>query len=99
MTYDFSKGNDRAVIVCAAIRFGDITLAGARHWDSVMRTQAKVISMDILRASGTEEQGFIDQFGNFYQREEAFKHVQKVGQPIDIERNGGIGALFSEGLY
>lgn len=95
---DFSKGNNRARIVCAAVRFGDTILAGARHWDSVMRTQAAAISIN-LRDVAMEEQGFIDQFGNFYDREEAFQHTQKVDQSVDFDRNGGIGALFSEGLY
>lgn len=44
------------------------------------------------------EQGFIDQHGNFYSREEAWKIAQANGQII--RRVGGDeGRLFSENLY
>jgi hypothetical protein len=46
------------------------------------------------------EQGFIDQFGRFYNRKEAMKAVLENGQPFSLKRNGGSGEeLFSEGLY
>ena len=95
------------VVVCAAIlvklneqyKEGYVTLCGARHWDEVMRLQAKVMSLvkkDLVGA----EQGFIDQFGTFLTREEAMILVKKSGQPFDIDRNGGsMKTLYSEGLY
>ena len=91
-------------IVCAANRYtyrsGDISfgvlLVGARHWDSCMRDQAKRCAYKIDKT--TEEQGFIDQFGKFYTREEAFVIAEKNGQII--RRVGGDnGKLFSENLY
>lgn len=63
----------------------------------VMTNIIKHLPMDLKWSHA--EQGFIDQFGNFYGREEAFEHCERIGQPIDYERNGGKGALFSEGLY
>ena len=97
--YDFSKGTDRAVIVCAACKVGDIIFAGARHWDSVMHTQRKALKDAGVEVPVIDEQGFIDQFGNFYDRVEAFKHCQKVGQSINIKRNGSDKELYSEGRY
>ena len=103
------------VVVCAAIRFGDVILCGARHWDGVMRQQVRTIGSNplcsepdgvrwdrgrsILRGEGKEEQGFIDQFGEYLTREHAMELVKANGQPFNIERNGGDIHLFSEGLY
>lgn len=88
-------------IVCAANRFGDLILCGARHWDQRMRGQADAMGgIKEVRKHGKEEQGFIDQFGDFHTREEAMRIVHRNGQRFDEERNGGsCSALFSEGLY
>ena len=85
------------VVVCAANKMPNgVILCGARHWDKVMRAQADAMGFK----GGDEEQGFIDQFGDFITREEALKIVKKNGQPFNPERNGGgNGLLFSEGLY
>ena len=84
-------------VVCAANRLEDGTiLAGARHWDEVMRQQAE-------RITGTRkhnaEQGFINQWGVFLTRKEALAVVKTSGQPFDPKRNGSTTLLFSEGLY
>lgn len=83
------------IVVCAAVKVGDLILCGARHCDSVMRKQAE--AADTSMKNG--EQGFIDQFGDFIGRKEAMEIVKKNGQPFDIERNRGDTILFSEGLY
>ena len=83
------------VIVCAAIKSGDVILCGARHCDSVMQGQAKAMGISMQRC----EQGFIDQFGDFLTRKEAMEIVKISGQPFSIERNQGDSVLFSEGLY
>ena len=47
------------------------------------------------------EQGFVNQFGEFLTREEAWEIADAQGK-VDIERNGGEntrGTLYSEGLY
>lgn len=60
-----------------------------------MRQQAKKMRIK----GGKEEQGFIDQFGDFYNREEAMDIIKLSGQWFDAARNGGNTELFSEGLY
>lgn len=76
-------------------------LIGPRHFDNVMRKQ-----LDFMRRTYPKldaalfDQGFIDQWGRFYTREEAMKAIKESGQPFNIERNGGQDKeLFSEGLY
>lgn len=94
-------------VVCAAnrITFKDgrvVTLVGIRHWDPLMREQADWIG---LKESGRsviekEEQGFLDQWRVFMDREEAMQVVLASGQPFDLERNGGSGLeLYSEGVW
>ena len=98
--YDYSKGNGAAYIVCAACKVGDIIFAGARHWDSVMHTQLKALEdAGVTDFSCEEEQGFIDQFGNFYDRREAFELCHLNHQEVDTESNGSVQELYSEGLY
>ena len=97
MTEEWQPPKDvKAWMVCAANRnkkTGHI-LCGARHWDEIMRSQIKIVQgMDW-------EQGFIDQWGRFYNRKDAMRAVLESGQPFDAERNGGNGEdLYSEGLY
>jgi hypothetical protein len=84
-------------IVCAAIRNKEgRTICGARHYCNFMREQIEV--------SGgydpwyEDEQGFIDQYGNFYTREEAWIVAEENGQ-IRRRIEGNDGTLFSENLY
>ena len=89
-------------IVCAANRFGEVIICGARHWDQRMHQQAEMMGgIKHLRSlCEREEQGFIDQFGDWHTREEAMKIVIVNGQKFDKKRNGGgTSGLFSEGLY
>lgn len=84
------------VIVCAANKLPNgVILCGARHWDTIMCAQADAMGV----RGGDEEQGFINQFGEFRTREEAMQIVLKNGQRFDIDMNGGDKYLFSEGLY
>lgn len=93
----------KVIIVCAANQFEDgLIIAGARHFDNVMHGNIKrVFNTRDNRAdqSSMSEQGFIDQYGRFYSREDAFKIVQENGQPFDLDRNGSHSVLYSEGLY
>ena len=85
------------IVVCAANRYDDVILCGARHWDSIMRKQANKM-MPTLPFN--EEQGFIDQFGDFLTRKEAMQIVLANGQRFDETRNGHQSIeLYSEGLY
>jgi hypothetical protein len=98
---DYWKDNNlikpQQVVVCAACRKDNIILAGARHYDKVMRSQARFMGMSMLEF----EEGFIDQFGDFLTREEAMKIAIAAGQKVDIERGcgGDREELYSEGLY
>lgn len=91
-----------ARIVCAANKIfldvGFIILVGPRHWDQVMVDTYSWLDPDVKNNSLGEEQGFIDQFGKFYTREEAWVIAEANGQII--RRVGGDdGKLFSENLY
>ena len=99
-------------IVCAANQYGDYILVGARHWDSTMRATTELLGggdfragWDILQSmipeGGREIQGFIDQFGRFYGREEAEQVAQQNDQIIMDQRGGRLSnfALHSEDLY
>ena len=85
-------------IVCAANKHPESgrIICGARHYDPIMRAQ-------INASEGSEswkgcEQGFIDQFGKFYSREEALDIARRNRQII--RRCGGDERqLFSENLY
>ncbi len=95
------------IVVCAAVRKGKIILAGARHFDDVMRTQLKAIPEKLTDG----EQGFIDQKGVFMDRKVAWRVARKAGQirrPTGWEKTylttpcttlPEEGILFSENLY
>lgn len=83
-------------IVCAANRHREDgrIICGARHWDKIMRSQVDLKLGD----SSQWDQGFIDQFGDWLTREEAWVVAEEQGQ---IRRRcGGDGErLYSENLY
>lgn len=86
-------------IVCAAIRHSGtgLVVCGARHFDDVMHGQ--LMALDGLGMTDEwDEQGFIDQRGNFLTREEAFAVASAAGQ-IMRRCGGDDGRLFSENLY
>jgi len=103
------KGQDRYIdgwcptsqpwLVCAAIRKDTHIICGARHWDNVMRVQVEMLN-DVQNHWGTAEQGFIDQWGRFYNREEAMQLARQNAQIIvgDNEMLSEV-ALYSEDLY
>lgn len=85
-------------IVCAAI-FNDETgvmLVGPRHFDGVMRNQINSIGYAWTKRS-RKRQGFIDQFGNFWDRQQAWKIAEARGQIRQV--SGTKGTLYSEDLY
>jgi len=87
-------------VVCAAIKFfhndEEIIVTSARHYDPLMRKTIKLIGIDAKTCP--EEQGFIDQFGNFLTREEALRIATENNQ---IFRRCGSDhiRLYSENLY
>lgn len=100
-------------VVCAAIRAADGSLLlGIRHYSADMHRQIT------QRADGylfiqkhDEDQGFVDQFGVWMDRFEAFEVAQRAGQIVRPEQCGqGLRfsdngdnhyapKLYSEGLY
>jgi hypothetical protein len=90
-------------IVCAANKYGDLILCGARHWDGLMHNQVDILGVEKfrkLRSEHGEQQCFVNSRGEFRTRKEAMIIVKENGQPFDQARNGGSDVtLFSEGLY
>lgn len=97
-------------IVCAANRckVTDQIIIGIRHYDTLMlqakddaKSFAKVESWPEPFRHDATEQGFVDQFGKFYIRTEAWKIAEANGQIL--RRVGGDstngGTLYSENLY
>jgi hypothetical protein len=84
------------VVVCAAVRLNGFVYLGPRHFD---RSMSELMMLDEGNPpDGTEEQGFIDQFGVFMTREEAYEVAKAAGQ-VKYRCGGDEGRLFSENLY
>lgn len=97
----WDKYNVKLEIVCAANRYKDFIITGSRHHSVPMQMVTGLIGMDALRAySGDdgEEQGFIDQYGTYWDRESAYKHCIAQGRPL-LEAGRSTVRLFSEHLY
>jgi peroxiredoxin len=91
-------------VVCAALRAADgRVLLGIRHYSHDMHDQLARRD-DRLRFQHLHDpdQGFVDQFGVYLTREEAYRVANEAGQIIHPERcGGGLDGpkLYSEGLY
>lgn len=86
-------------IVCAANRDATgLIVLGLRHFDAFMRGYYEKLGVSKVPPI---EQGFVDQFGKFHTRKEAWVIAEAAGQII--RRVGGDGlertGLFSENLY
>ena len=82
-------------IVCAANKSsGGHIILGIRHWDQFMHNQA-----NLLPKQDYWIQGFIDQFGTFYSRADAFQLAAKNHQIIRLVGNPTSTDLYSEHLY
>jgi hypothetical protein len=88
------------VVVCAANKYGDKVFLGARHFDERMRESMEFFDIPKLRKAVGEVQGFIDQWGVFMDRKEAYQVALEAGQ-INVRRPKSIPAekLFSEDIY
>lgn len=91
-------------VVCAAIRAADGSLLlGIRHYSRDMHAQIEA------RRDGEkfvyrhdEDQGFVDQYGVWMGREEAYQVAKAAGQLVHPELCGSAldgPKLYSEGLY
>lgn len=91
-------------IVCAAIRaFDGELLLGIRHYSMDMHKQIERRSDgDKFKRRLDSDQGFVDQWGVFISREEAYQIAEQTGQLVypDACGDGLEGKrLYSEGLY
>lgn len=78
---------------CAAIRFGQVLIAGRRHGDCFRMGAALWLKKE------NSEQGFMTTRGNFVNRSAAFALAQAAGmESADAEGFRGT-ELFSEDLY
>ena len=81
-------------IVSAAVRLSNgLIVCGPRHFDKRMRTQIEAAKADVRGA----EQGFVDQFGTFYDRKAAYQIAaaqMQIRRPMAYTEN-----LYSENLY
>lgn len=83
-------------IVCAACRFDDgHIILGIRHWSPDMRLSA---ALQGYCPTKKHDQGFVDQFGVYLSRQEAFKIAISQGQYRPYEPYN-FGTLYSEDLY
>lgn len=70
---------------------------GARHWDARMHEQADAVKGE-WDSFSTVEQGFINQYGEFRTRQEAWIIATASGQILrSVDGDGGF--LYSEHLY
>ncbi|UZZ64428.1 anti-restriction nuclease [Septuagintavirus sv54] len=99
--------NDQKVqrtIVCAANRFklkggGTLVIPGARHYSKDMAEVLDVVGPQLVSQQVCgDDQGFIDQYSNYWTREEAMVIATYAGQ-VRIERGGSEKELYSEDLY
>ena len=83
-------------VVCSAVSKDGQLILGPRHFDPTMQWQlAKYKGWHWHDA----EQGFIDQWGKFMTREEAFEVANTAGQIRVKTGNPSSRKLFSEDLY
>ncbi|UGL62196.1 putative anti-restriction nuclease [Escherichia phage JLBYU50] len=94
------------VIVCAANKYilnngKELIIPCVRHANPVLSAQ-----LNVLKDAGLidklfclpDNQGFIDQYYNWWSRKDAYIIADNAKQ-INYERNGHNSELFSEGLY
>jgi len=94
--------NNPRVVAGVANRYGSIIVMGVRHYSNNMRVALDTLGgADLLiEWAGEEnyEQGFVDQYGTFLDREEAWVLAEAAGQ-IRRRKNLPTGTLYSEHLW
>lgn len=93
-------------IVCAANRFelktgGFVVVPGSRHYSKDMAEVLDLLEDKIsTRFVAGEEQGFIDQWGEYHNRQDALVIATHAGQINTVRKKGApYDTLFSEDLY
>lgn len=100
MTPDHPQADTASRVVCAANRNRDtgMIICGARHFDRIMHSQMELRPASERDGWRLAEQGFINQFGDFLTRKQAWDIAEKNGQIIR-DLGTGKGVLYSEHLY
>lgn len=84
-------------IVCAAVKLGYLVIPCIRHWDENCHRIAENVfgagRVHYMLRDGQEVQGFLDNKGRFYNREEAAEIYNQYAE----KKVGKM--LFSEDLY
>lgn len=93
----------KRIVVCAANIHGGVMVLGPRHFDATMHDQISKLEEGFAPEHPSFwEQGFIDQYGKFMDRKEAYEVALAAGQ-INLHRpksgNPGTPILYSEDLY
>lgn len=93
----------KRIIVAAACKYDDVIFVGCRHFSKDMDTQIRHFKEEdeaFMMDHGRVTQGFVDNLGNFHNREDAFYIALHAGQ-LNFRRpfTGKWGELFSENLY
>jgi hypothetical protein len=88
-------------VVCSAIRFENgPMIVGARHFDQHMHVQCEYMG---IKGTEPHTDGFIDQYGNFLTRSEAWKIAKRQNQIVRLCAGQSIHDdddwLWSENLY
>lgn len=91
-------------IVCAAIRAADgDLLIGIRHYSRDMHQQIRARRDGRkFKHRDDKDQGFVDQHGTYYSREDAYRVAHANGQitrPRASDETVDAPKLYSEGLY
>lgn len=95
------------LIVCAANRYtilipetGEeyLIVTGVRHYDKLMHQQIRALDEEYWSHKIAEEQGFVDNRGNFLSREEALA-IARLEDQIKRRCGSDDRKLFSENLY
>jgi len=95
------KTDFRRKVVCAAVRSNDgKVLAGTRHYSPDMVATMRLMGKEgeRFRAKADRNQGFLDNFGNYLSRKEAYIVAVEAGQIKDGDGHRP-GKLHSEDLY
>lgn len=103
----WDKYKVQRTIVCAANKYGDFIVHGARHYSVGMHFTIDLVGKDALMAYAEEcggydidrDQGFIDQYGTYWSRSDAMQLCLQQGRPLDFKRGPDAKDLFSEHLY
>ena len=90
----------KRIIVTAANKVGDIIIPGVRHHDPIMRDLYD--RLGLKKVFNIEEQGFIDQYGQFVTREDAriiFDTNKQISKRSDGRQPNDPVLLFSEDIH